>query len=102
MNFEIALDDYVELVQSRVNSFFERNYKTLTPPVLVVLPRGRVYKKVVFTGTQNSVHSFIEIKTGNIYKPASWKAPAKHARGNIYKNCGSNALDVMGNVRYLK
>jgi hypothetical protein len=102
MNFEIALNDYVDNVQSIVNTFFKRNYANLEPPVLKVMPRGRVYKKVVFTGSQNSVHSFIDIKTGDIYKPASWKAPAKHARGSIYKDKGSKALDGMGNVRYLK
>lgn len=29
------------------------------------------------------VHSFIDLHNGDILKPASWKAPAKHARGNI-------------------
>ena len=27
-----------------------------------------------------SVHAFIDIQTGEVYKPASWKAPAKHVR----------------------
>ena len=27
-----------------------------------------------------SVHAFIEKKFGAVYKPASWKAPAKHIR----------------------
>ena len=32
---------------------------------------------------QRSVLAFIEITTGDIYKAASWKAPAKNARGNL-------------------
>jgi len=35
-----------------------------------------------------TVHAFIDKKTGDVYKPASWKAPAKHVRFNL-----SNDLD---------
>ena len=28
----------------------------------------------------SSVHSFVDKNNGNVYKPASWKAPAKHVR----------------------
>jgi len=31
-----------------------------------------------------SVHSFIDLATGDVLKAASWKVPAKHARGNIF------------------
>ena len=27
-----------------------------------------------------SVHAFVDKKTGEVYKPASWKSPAKHVR----------------------
>ena len=30
-----------------------------------------------------SVHAFIDIQTGEVYKPASWKAPAKHVRFDL-------------------
>jgi len=30
-----------------------------------------------------SVHCFIDKKTGEVYKPASWKAPAKHVRFDL-------------------
>ena len=35
-----------------------------------------------------TVHSFVDKKTGDVYKPASWKAPAKHVRFDL-----SNDLD---------
>ena len=35
-----------------------------------------------------TVHSFVDKKTGEVYKPASWKAPAKHVRFDL-----SNDLD---------
>jgi len=34
-------------------------------------------------GRAGSIHAFIEIETGDIFKPAGWKAPAKGARGNV-------------------
>jgi hypothetical protein len=48
---------------------------------------GSKYVKVVkiSSGGSRSVHSFVEISNGNIWKAASWKAPAKNfARGNVY------------------
>ena len=30
-----------------------------------------------------TVHAFINTETGEVYKPASWKAPAKHVRFNF-------------------
>ena len=51
---------------------------------------GKKYIKVVreeYDTFQNrnkwrdsTVHAFIDKKTGEVYKPASWKAPAKHVR----------------------
>ena len=35
-----------------------------------------------------TVHAFVDRETGEVYKPASWKAPAKHVRFNL-----SNDLD---------
>ena len=29
---------------------------------------------------ESCVHSFVDRKTGQVYKPASWNAPAKHVR----------------------
>ena len=48
---------------------------------------GSKYVKVVkiSSGGSRSVHSFVEKETGNIWKAASWKAPAKNfARGNVF------------------
>ena len=54
---------------------------------------GKKYLKVVreeFDTFQNrnkwrdtTVHAFVDKKTGEVYKPASWKAPAKHVRFNL-------------------
>lgn len=55
----------------------------------------RKYFKIVGHG---SVVAFIDKVTGDIYKPASWKVPAKGIRGNINseKN-GKEAFNFMSN-----
>ena len=32
---------------------------------------------------EGSVHAFVDKKTGQVYKPASWQAPAKHVRYDL-------------------
>ena len=46
---------------------------------------GRKYHKIVmeYENGQRSVHAFVDKKTGEVYKPASFKAPAKHVRYNL-------------------
>ena len=43
---------------------------------------GRKYHKVIYTdgGGHRSVHCFVDKKTGEVYKSASWKSPAKGVR----------------------
>lgn len=43
---------------------------------------GKKYIRVVENG--GSAFLFVDRTTGDVLKPASWKAPAKHARGNIF------------------
>ena len=48
---------------------------------------GSKYVKVVsLSWSSRSVHSFVEKATGDIWRAASWKAPARNfARGNVFK-----------------
>ena len=59
---------------------------------------GRKYHKIVQTCTDGSqsVHAFVDKKTGELYKAASWKAPAKGVRfdlriitqrEDVFENC---------------
>jgi len=43
---------------------------------------GRKYHKIIMEteASSKSVHAFVDKKTGEVYKPASWKAPAKIVR----------------------
>lgn len=57
------------------------------PNVYFHFSQGKHYFEIIMTyqdSKQDSVHAFVNIKTGDIYKPASWSAPYKQARYNIW------------------
>ena len=75
--------------------------------------RGVKYYKLIERPTSGlslgggtSVHAFIHRQSGAVYKPASWKAPAKHVRYNLlddvsFETCLHNA-DWAGQYLYMK
>jgi hypothetical protein len=45
---------------------------------------GRKYHKIIMNANgQRSVHAFVDKKTGEVYKSASWKSPAKGVRYDL-------------------
>ena len=66
----------------------QQNYQSQYPNgrnYSYALISGRKYHKVMqcVDGQTESVHAFIDKKTGEVYKPASIKAPAKGVRFNL-------------------
>jgi hypothetical protein len=51
----------------------------------------RKYTKLI---SDDSAYCFVEKETGDVFKAAGFKTPAKHARGNIYDE--HNGLSMMG------
>jgi hypothetical protein len=54
-------------------------------PIDYVIESGKKYHKVVMIdgGSSRSVHCFIDKNTGEVYKSASWKSPAKGVRYDL-------------------
>ena len=58
-------------------------------PYKFYIESGRKYHKIIMEVPNNnrppsrSVHAFVDKKTGDVYKAASFKAPAKHVRFNL-------------------
>ena len=50
-----------------------------------IIESGSKYHKIVMIdcGGSRSVHAFVDKKTGEVYKSASWKAPAKGVRYDL-------------------
>ena len=64
---------------------FQRGNNRKTDGYKFYIESGRKYHKVIMeTGAgSRSVHAFVDKKTGEVYKPASFKAPAKIVRYNL-------------------
>lgn len=54
-------------------------------PLDYVIETGKKYHKVIMIdgGSSRSVHCFIDKKTGEVYKSASWRGPAKGVRFDL-------------------
>ena len=72
------------------------------------IDEGHKYHKIIMeTGAgSKSVHAFVDKKTGEVYKSASWKAPAKGVRYNLLsiesrEECLARA-DWAGGYLYLR
>ena len=52
-------------------------------PIKFEIRKGRKFLKVVQINNQESVHAFVDKKTGEVYKPASWNKAAQHVRYDL-------------------
>lgn len=102
MNIKAELEKYMTLLDQIAEEFFAstKSYRKHT----FRLEIGKKYAKIVCE-TTSSVHSFIDMTNGDILKAATYKAPAKHPRGNIInistKEELLNCVDVYG-AKYLR
>ena len=77
------------LCDALVDNFKSRNRGELAgrpaPVYKFYIESGRKYHKIIMEtdSGSRSVHAFVDMKTGELYKAASFKAPAKDARFNL-------------------
>ena len=67
----------------------------------VTVSKGRKYYKII---TDNSVHAFVDVNNGDVYKPASWNKPAAIVRYNLLTNAQDcfNKVDCCGGYLYIR
>ena len=83
---------------------YDRRYPNSSQPVRFSVELGRKYWKI--NQSNGGVHAFVDRKTGQVYKPASWRGPAKIVRYDLRiisqrDACLSNA-DWAGGYLYLR
>lgn len=89
------------IVDANMASYTSMPYRK----VLSTMP-GKRYIRVVVSEVYpdgktigGSAHCFIDTTNGDILKCASWKAPAKHARGNIFNDDTDKSMSPYGAAR---
>jgi len=114
VNFDTALYEFVGICQDIHNEWYKQ-YPNLTPRTIVCEPGSKFVRVVSKQGENHrSVIAFVAkvdgqtkalgaYKMGSVFKPATWKIPAKHVRGSIFSDSnGREAMERSGNVRYLR
>ena len=81
---------WLEKVNEERKEYWDNNfsYKTYEP---LKVDKGRKYIRLWdgtscwgFVSMEDGENKGVPVKKGDLLKPASWKAPAKHSRGNIF------------------
>ena len=99
---EMVLDWTKELVTRLQEDYDSKKYTS--GRYKFEIQTGRKYHKIVSEGS--GVHAFVDKNTGQVYKPASYKAPAQHVRYDLRiikdrERCFANA-DWSGGYLYLR
>ena len=96
--------DWTEELVTRLQADYDRQYTHNSNPCKFSITTGRKYHKIVNRNAE--VHAFVDKQTGEVFKPASYKAPAKHVRYDLRRikqrhECFNNA-DWAGSYLYIR
>ena len=97
---EFHLDGFLEQCNEMLKEHYDSKFDgSLAAPDIKVYPGGKYYKisKKEKRSSSESVWFFVSKDDGNIWKAASWKAPAKNfPRGNILEDVAKDVISVYG------
>jgi hypothetical protein len=89
LNGNPIVKGFIDKVNEHITLYYKTHLTNLEPELLRV-DVGNKYIRLWkgtscwgFISRVNGDHKGVPIKKGDLLKPATWKAPAKHARGNI-------------------
>ena len=116
-----AIQNFIVAANKEIGSYWERMKLTYAPAPTIVARETERYIVLHKEGknhegqkTDESIFAFIVrgdfytrtlgvLKEGDILRPATYKAPAKHARGNVFSEQGGTEAIAQGSasIRYL-
>ena len=106
-DIQLNIRKYTLMLCDCLTDDFTRSHPN-SDPYKFYIESGRKYHKIVIaTESQSrSVHAFVDKKTGEVYKPASFKAPAKIVRYNLLNIASReecfNRADWAGGYLYIR
>ena len=77
----ILNDDSPEYHQEKIDKLTKGTDENM--PEFTITEGKKYFKVIMKDGSHGSVHAFVNKQNGDVYKPASWKAPAKHVRFDL-------------------
>ena len=114
------LAEHIQVLEARINCLINKLLASYAKHyrdggIAFDMVKGVKYYKLIQRDVKRStlsgntgacVHAFIHRQTGCVFKPASWKAPAKHVRYNLmdevsFATCIQDA-DWAGTYLYMK
>lgn len=111
MRVDVTTPEFVSFynaVIARVTEHYQTHYKVLPVPEFRIEP-GSKFIRIVVGG---SVHAFVaredsttkalgNVQAGDVMKAATYRAPAKHARGNIFDTANGSGRMTASGPEYL-
>ena len=87
---EYDWSDAIENLLYNINVKYHESFPNNKDMVLSLVA-GSKFVKVIhdnsvwgFIAKKDGLHKGLPMKVGDVFKPASWRAPAKHVRGSIF------------------
>jgi hypothetical protein len=95
---EFHFEGFIGQCSDLLKEYYESKFPTLGVPEIKIYVGGKYYKVAKRDNSLNeSVWFFVDKEEGNIWKAASWKAPAKNfPRGNILTDSPKDVIGIHG------
>ncbi len=100
-DFDAKLEKFVAHVQSLVTENEIQMGIQFRQTRAFIHTVGRRYVKIATQNNQTCVYGFVDRTNGDILMSATWRAPAKHARGNVLDEKTWNCAGPYG-IAYLR
>jgi len=76
------IQKFIERVNSEITDKYADSPDWMKEQAQLTVSYGKKYARIM-SNNSGSAWGFVNLKTGDLLKPAGWNRPAKHARGHI-------------------
>lgn len=101
MNITEQIETFRVALEKMLVQHYAERFAILAPPSVEISTGKRFARIIKKDGSSISAYGFIDLVNGDLLKAASWKAPAMHARGNIFNQDMLSGCGPYG-MAYLK
>ena len=84
-----TIEEFETQLVNQLTEYYQTNHQTLKIPNVEITKGHKFYKIIVGTSVWGFiaripfVHKGVQLKKGDLMKPAGWATAAKHPRGNV-------------------